>query len=155
MKRKKLIILSIVLVVIILTIIFILIFRKKDNNDSNFSNKEQLLAVAYLENFKEVSEKYIDDFTNIKVFQTTGEELYLVIPRYKDIKINIYESLLEEEKIIKGSLIGSTSEEFILNCEKSNVIFEVIYKDNTFEYSPSVNDEKKLNTNKYISNITK
>lgn len=163
MKKSSLII-SILLVASII-ILILSFFNKKNDKEiakidytSNivFTNEEQLLAIAYLNDINEVSSKYINDLENIKVYKISGEESYLIIPRYDDIEINIYESFLENNMLVKGNLISTTNLPFVIICNNSNIILEIKYNDNLFEYSPSINLENdSINMNEYVLDITK
>lgn len=115
--------------------------------------EEDLLAIAYLKDVLEYK-KYLNNYKNIKIYKISEYETYLILPKYKNMKINIYE--LEEDNK-KGNMINSANEPFVINCnneENSNVILEVMYKDITLEYELSLKDDK-LNKNKYITDITK
>lgn len=164
--KKKDFILVLFLIIAILVIISYFYNTNKEKEliqeytkNIKFTDEEQLLAVAYLSDISEVHSKYINNFENIKVYEMPGEEKYLIIPRYNDVKISIYNTKLEENKIKKDTLISKTSMPFIITCNdlenNFNIIIEVEYNKTIFEYLPSLNSEDNtLIKNKYILDIT-
>lgn len=161
--KKTNIILAILLILsmIILTLSFIEKKKELDIYDYakgiTFKNDSQLLAVAYLNSVEEATSRYVSNLDSIKIYQVSGNEKYLIIPRYKDMEISIYEINEDEEENKKKNLLTTTKSLFVINCnteEESNIILKVKYKDKTIEYIPSIKDSK-LNKNNYVLDITK
>ena len=158
MKRSNFII-AILLIISIIILGVSVLDKKKTSikeeidyaNNIKFADDKQLLAIAYINDFEEVSSKYISNLENIKVFQVNGNEKYLVIPRYDNIEINIYEIKNSEIE----NKIANTNLPFIINCNEnesiSNIIIEVKYNDIVFEFSPNIELKEKDNK---ISKIT-
>lgn len=147
-------------ILIILVIILALYFTNREKewvdyaSDINFDGR-QLIAIARLNSIEEVSSEYIKKFENIKVYELTNEGNYLIVPRYKSIEINIYNTVMEEKKV-KGDLIVTLTQPFAIKCNISDIMFEIRYKDNIIEYFPSLNSEDNtINVNKYVLDITK
>lgn len=144
--RKK-ISLTIIILLIIIGIILTIIFnqnKNKFNYNFIFTNDEELIGIAYLNNEKEASQ-YFDNLPDdqITTYTTNGEELYLIIPRSNNISITIYEANLEENgNLAKGEIIAKTNEPFIIKCNQSdivpNTILNIASNDITIEYSPSL-----------------
>ena len=158
MKKTNLII-CILLFLSILILVFSVIDIRKErslmeySNDISF-NKDSLIAVAFLNDSLDYK-NYLHDYDNIKIYQISSDETYLIIPKYKDTKINVYETTNEDDK--KDRLVNSTNKPFVITCNKdniSNIVLEVIYKDTTFEYSPLLKQGKVI-VNKYVTDITK
>lgn len=154
--KKTNVIICILLILSLLILIFSVIDIKKEKSlmeycDNVKINDDDLIGVALLNEKLEYKE-YLQNYKNIKIYQISEYETYLILPKYKKMKINIFELNENNEK---GSLINSTSEPFVINCnnvEQSNVILEITYKDITFDYILNLKDNK---TNKYITDITK
>ena len=170
MKKANLLLSLLLGISIIILVLAFFDKRKEETNKKEiitdytinieFNNDKQLLAVAYLNNIEEISSKYIFNLENIKVFQTNGNEKYLIIPRYNDIEISIYEASFNEDKFEKSNKIANTNLPFIINCNESenvsNIIIEVKYNNEVFDYSPSINlkDNNSI-LDEHILNITK
>ena len=159
MKKTSLLVASVVSLLVFGLIVYFNI--KKDKNDIEylkvdytgnveFTDEEQIIAIAYLNNIEEVSSKYIDNFENIKVYQIGDELKYLIIPRYEGVEVSIYEIKDNEE-----NLISFTKLPFIISCDNYSVMFKIKYKDITFDYSPSLDSGEESYINKYVIDITK
>jgi len=158
MKKSNLIVtIILIILVIILTLYFVNREKEKVDYSSNINfNGKQLIAIAWLNNIEEASSRYIKKFDSIKVYQLSGEQNYLILSRYKSIEINIFDVILEEDNFVKGDLIATVQQPFIISCDISNIMFEIKYKDKIFEYFPSLNSEdNSINTNDYVLDITK
>lgn len=158
-KSSILIAILLVLSIIILGLSFMIkkqeteIFDHVKNID--FTNKEQIIAIAYLDKIENYT-KYLSNYEHLKIYEITNEEAYLIIPRYKDSKINIYEVSFEEDKITKGNLLTSNNVPFVITCNEEgnpNIMLEIKYKDVIFEYSPILENDIIIK-NKYILDIT-
>lgn len=169
MKKSSFIIT--ILLFISIVILYISITNSKDINiNTNYKNinfkDNQLLAVAYLKDISEITSTYNNIVNNVNVIdyednELDGEELYLIIPRY-EMDINIYTAILDENtaKLIKDKLLKQTDKPFVIKCNvsdiMSNIIIEFNYKNNSYEYSPSLSlKDGKLNSNDRILDITK
>jgi len=156
---------SLIVVVLVTLLVFGLILYFYINDDKNnieyskvdytsnveFTDKEQIIAIAYLNDIEEASGEYIDNFENIKVYQIGDEERYLIIPRYETVKISIYE--LKDDK---ENLISITKLPFIISSNKSSVMFKIEYEDKKIEYIPEFDsDDNSVNVNEYLLDITK
>ena len=159
--KKRGLILSILLIVSIIILIIAFIDKTNDKSPkytSNiiFENDTQLLAIAKLETIEEATSRYMNKLKNVKVLKMEGDYIFLIIPRYDEVNINIYENILEEDNESKGNLISKTNLPFVITCDNSKVLFEVEYNDTSFEYIPSIsNEDDTININKYILDITK
>ena len=159
-NRKKLIIIGIILVVL-MAIFYILNNRfgiTKYAEDLNIpSDSKELIAIALLNNIEEAETKYkIED---AKVYEYNGGELYLIIPIYKNVSINVYSAVMEEADIVKDKLIASTNKPFILKCNVSdiipNIIIEIKQNNIVYEYSPSISlKDGSLYVNEYVMDIS-
>ena len=160
--KKSNIILAILLVLSIFILILSFIERKKElevydyAKKISFKNDIQLLAVANLNSTAEATSRYVPGLESIKIYQVLNEQEYLIIPRYKNMEISIYEISYDEEEKRLENLIASTNNLFILKSgmEEENVIIKVKYNDVNFEYIPIIT-EKKLKEDKYVLDITK
>jgi len=107
--------------------------------------KDQLYAVAYLgyitiEDMDYYLENYLDE-EEIPQYYFSGEEYYLIIPRYEDMEIRLYRNDL--------ATMGKTLEQeceagkpFIVQCNVSDIFpdvtVELIYNGETVEFSPYI-----------------
>lgn len=157
MKKSNLLVGGI-LIILVIALSFYFIRREKEwvdyASDINFDGR-QLLAIAKLNDISEVSDKYIKNFESIKVYQMDGEELYLIIPRYKSIEVKIYSVNLENNEVKKGDLIVTVNQPFTINCNISNIMFEIKYNNRIVSYFPKLNDNNMVIINDYVLDITK
>lgn len=83
---------------------------------------------------------FINDIGSDSFFETDSNELYLVIPADKEATVKIYKAVLDENtyKLKKGELLGEVSDgkPFILSCNISEIMPNVILSTDTFDYSP-------------------
>ena len=159
-NRKKLIIIGIILVVL-MAIFYILNNRfgiTKYAEDLNIpSDSKELIAIALLNNIEEAETKYkIED---AKVYEYNGGELYLIIPIYKNVSINVYSAVMEEADIVKDNLLYTTNKPFILKCNVSdiipNIIIEIKQNNIVYEYSPSISlKDGSLYVNEHVMDIS-
>ena len=160
-NRKKLIIIGIILVVL-MAIFYILNNRfgiTKYAEELNIpSDSKELIAIALLNNIEEAETKYkIED---AKVYEYNGGELYLIIPIYKNVGINVYSAVMEEADIVKDNLLYTTNKPFILKCNISdiipNIIIEIKQNNKIYNYSPGLDlKDGGVHTNEYVLDITK
>ena len=160
-NRKKLIIIGIILVVL-MAIFYILNNRfgiTKYAEDLNIpSDSKELIAIALLNNIEEAETQYkIED---AKVYEYNGGELYLIIPIYKNVSINVYSAVMEEADIVKDNLLYTTNKPFILKCNISdiipNTVVDIKQNNKIYNYSPGLDlKDGGVHTNEYVLDITK
>ena len=128
-----------IIVIIGLTLLVIMRIVSKINDskmyhliDNKFDKKE-LIAIVKLDNVQD-KDKYIKDNNSIKVYEYSSEVIYLFIPKYKDILIEVYN---EEE------LIYSINEPFIL-YGNDKLSISVKYKKKIVKYSLDGSDSKYI-----------
>jgi len=106
---------------------------------------DQLYAVAYLgyiniEDMDYYLENYVDE-ENVPHYYFSGDEFYLIIPRYEEMEIRLYRNDL--------ATMGKTLEQeceagrpFTLQCNVSDIFpdvtVELIYNGETVEFSPYI-----------------
>lgn len=127
-------------------------YAKKLNIDENI---DKLIGVTILENIDDIK-KY--SLNNIDIYENVGEELYLVIPIYKNVTMNIYTAVMEEDNIVKEKLIATTNKPYILKCNVSdiipNIIIEIKQNNKIYNYSPSISlKDGSLYVNEYVMDI--
>ena len=159
-NRKKLIIIGIIIVVL-MAVFYVLNNRfgitKYAENLNIASDSKELLAVALLNNIEEAETKYkIED---VKVYEYNGDELYIIIPIYKNVSINVYSAVMEEADIVKDKLLYTTNKPFILKCNISdiipNTIVDIKQNNKIYNYSPSLNlKDGSLYVNEYVEDIS-
>ena len=159
-NRKKLIIIGIIIVVLML-LFYVLNNRfgltKYAEELSIDKDTDKLIAVATINSVDEVKEKYFDE--EFMIYETNGEELYFVVPIQKNVTMNVYSAVMEETNIVKDKLIASTNKPFILKCNVSdiipNIIIEIKQNNKVYEYSPYISlKDGKLYTNEYVMDIS-
>lgn len=160
-NRKKLIVIGIVLVVLML-VFYVLNNRfgitKYAEDLGIASDSKELLAVALLNNIEEVETKY--GIKDIQTYEYNGDELYLIVPIYKNVSVNVYSAVMEEADIAKDKLLYSSSKPFVLKCNISdiipNTIVDIKQNNKIYNYSPSLNlKDGGVHTNEYVVDITK
>lgn len=119
---------------------------------------DKLIAVATVDSEDEVKEKYFNE--NFLLYETNGEELYFIVPIQKNVTMNIYSAVMEEADIVKDKLIASTNKPFILKCNVSdiipNIIIEIKQNNIVYEYSPSISlKDGSLYVNEHVLDVTK
>lgn len=160
-NKKKLIIIGIIIVVL-MAVFYVL------NNKfgmTKYAEKlgidkdtDKLIAVATIDSEDEVKEKYFNE--DFMLYETNGEELYFIVPIQKNVTMNIYSAVMEEADIVKDKLIASTNKPFILKCNVSdiisNIIIEIKQNNIVYEYSPSISlKDGSLYVNEYVLDIDK
>ncbi len=159
-NRKKLIVLGIIIVVL-MAIFYVL------NNKfgiTKYAEKlgidkdtDKLIAVAIINSESDVKEKYFDE--DFMLYEANGEELYFIVPIQKNVTMNIYSAVMEEADIVKDKLIASTNKPFILKCNVSdiipNIIIEIKQNNKVYEYSPYISlKDGSLYVNEYVMDIS-
>lgn len=159
-NRKKLIVLGIIIVVL-MAIFYVL------NNKfgiTKYAEKlkidkdtDKLIAVAIINSESEVKEKYFNE--DFMLYEANGEELYFIVPIQKNVTLNIYSAVMEEADIVKDKLIASTNKPFILKCNVSdiipNIIIEIKQNNKVYEYSPYISlKDGSLYVNEYVMDIS-
>ena len=119
---------------------------------------DKLIAVATVDSEDEVKEKYFNE--DFMLYETNGEELYFIVPIQKNVTMNIYSAVMEEADIVKDKLIASTNKPFILKCNVSdiipNIIIEIKQNNIVYEYSPSISlKDGSLYVNECVLDVTK
>lgn len=160
-NKKKLIIIGIIIVVL-MAVFYVLnskfgITKYAEELDID-KNTDKLIAAAIIESESEVKEKYFDE--EFMVYENVGDELYFIIPIQKNVTMNIYSAVMEEADIVKDKLIASTNKPFILKCNVSdiisNIIIEIKQNNIVYEYSPSISlKDGSLYVNEYVLDIDK
>lgn len=160
-NRKKIIIIGIIIVVL-MALFYVL------NNKFGITkyaeelkidkDTDKLIAVAMVGSESEVKEKYFDE--NFMLYGSNGEELYLIVPIQKNVTMDIYSAIMEDSDIVKDKLIASTNKPFILKCNISdiipNIIIEIKQNNKVYEYSPNISlKDGSLYVNKYVLDVTK
>lgn len=160
-NRKKLIVLGIIIVVL-MAIFYVL------NNKfgiTKYAEKlgidkdtDKLIAVAIINSESDVKEKYFDE--DFMLYEANGEELYFIVPIQKNVTMNIYSAVMEEADIVKDKSIASTNKPFILKCNVSdiipNIIIEIKQNNKVYEYSPYISlKDGSLYVNEYVLDVTK
>lgn len=160
-NKKKLIIIGIIIVVL-MAVFYVL------NNKfgmTKYAEKlgidkdtDKLIAVATIDSEDEVKEKYFNE--DFMLYETNGEELYFIVPIQKNVTMNIYSAVMEEADIVKDKLIATTNKPFILKCNISdiipNIIIEIKQNNKVYEYSPYISPKDgSLYVNEYVLNIDK
>ena len=160
-NRKKLIIIGVI--IIVLMVMFYALnnrfgitkYAEKMNIDKDI---DKLIAVSIINSESDVKEKYFNE--DFEIYETNGDELYFIMPIYKNVSINVYTAIMEETDIVKDKLITSTNKPFILKCNVSdiipNIIIEIKQNNKVYEYSPSISlKDGSLYVNEYVMDITK
>ena len=160
-NKKKLIIIGIIIVVL-MAVFYVLnskfgITKYAEELDID-KNTDKLIAAAMIESKSEVKEKYFDE--EFMIYENVGDELYFIVPIQKNVTINVYSAVMEESDIVKDKLIATTNKPFILKCNISdiipNIIIEIKQNNKVYEYSPYISlKDGSLYVNEYILDITK
>lgn len=159
-NKKKLIIIGIILVVL-MAVFYVL------NNKFGITkyaeelkidkDTDKLIAASIINSESDVKEKYFNE--DFEFYETNGDELYFIMPIYKNVTMNIYTAVMEEADIVKDKLIASTNKPFILKCNISdiipNIIIEIKQNNKVYEYSPSISlKDGSLYVNEYVEDIS-
>lgn len=160
-NRKKLIVIGIIIVVL-MAVFYVLnnkfgITKYAEKLDID-KDTDKLIAVATVDSEDEVKEKYFNE--DFMLYETNGEEIYFIVPIQKNVTMNIYYAVMEEADIVKDKLIASTNKPFILKCNVSdiipNIIIEIKQNNIVYEYSPSISlKDGSLYVNEYVLDVTK
>lgn len=105
----------------------------------------QLYAVAYLgyitiEEMDYYLENYLDE-ENVPQYYFSGDEYYLVVPRYEDMEVRLYRNdLVTMGKTLEQEC--EAGEPFIIQCNVSDIFpdvtVELTYQGETVEFSPYI-----------------
>lgn len=157
---KKLIVIGIIIVVL-MAVFYVLnnkfgMTKYAEKLDID-KDTDKLIAVATVDSEDEVKEKYFNE--NFLLYETNGEELYFIVPIQKNVTMNIYSAVMEEADIVKDKLIASTNKPFILKCNVSdiipNIIIEIKQNNIVYEYSPSISlKDGSLYVNEHVMDIS-
>lgn len=136
---KKILLSSFIALLFLLTIYFS--FENTTNYSSKlpFNNAKFLIAIFDDETIvkKYYSSKELNKVQNINI---DGINKFLIIPRYKNIEIEIYKQELKEDGKMKETLVKKVNEPFYLECNisdlYSNAVIKIKYKNKTYNYSP-------------------
>ena len=160
-NRKKLIVIGIIIVVL-MAVFYVLnnkfgMTKYAEKLDID-KDTDKLIAVATVDSEDEVKEKYFNE--DFMLYETNGEELYFIVPIQKNVTMNIYSAVMEEADIVKDKLIASTNKPFILKCNVSdiipNIIIEIKQNNIVYEYSPSISlKDGSLYVNECVLDVTK
>lgn len=160
-NRKKLIVIGIIIVVL-MAVFYVLnnkfgMTKYAEKLDID-KDTDKLIAVATVDSEDEVKEKYFNE--DFMLYETNGEEIYFIVPIQKNVTMNIYYAVMEEADIVKDKLIASTNKPFILKCNVSdiipNIIIEIKQNNIVYEYSPSISlKDGSLYVNEYVLDVTK
>ena len=118
------------------------------------------LGVAYLGYFVETFDDTKDYFKYLGIYEdypfveemelcdlivNENNEMYLVVPADNTETVKVYDAVLNEEtyELEKGELLGESAngKPFLLLCNVSEIIPNVIISKGTFEYSPCLSGE--------------
>ena len=165
MKKNKNGVIVVFVIIIILIIVGVIISNMDDSNmlkeakDVGLTaNDNYLIGVSLLDNKEQVTD-YID--SEVKFYDLNGDEIYLIVPKYKDTTVKIYESeLTDDGNLEKANLVDTLSEPFIIKCNISDIVPSVILKitheDRVEEYSPFISlKDGSLVTSDFVYNFTK
>lgn len=142
MKSKKVILIFL----IVLMVVTIGLFMWWNSNKSISFDGDEVIAVINIgtdeKNYDySLVKKYYGN-KKIPEISVSGSEKYLIIPRYKDSYINVYELVMNDSGSFDKIKRGMFSEPFYVTCNisdiYSNVLIEVIYKDTVYDYSPYI-----------------
>lgn len=144
MKNKKVI--FGVIIVLLVIIISVFAWTKISRKIPFEKNDGKLMAII---NLGDNEENY--DYSLVKKYygnkkmpeiNISDSEKYLIIPRYADSYINVYELVMNDSGGFDKIKRGMFSEPFYVTCNisdiYSNVLIEVIYKDTVYDYSPYI-----------------
>lgn len=160
-NRKKLIVIGIIIVVL-MAVFYVLNSKfgitKYAKELKIDKDTDKLIAVSIINSESDVKEKYFDE--EFMVYENVGDELYFIVPIQKNVTINVYSAVMEESDIVKDKLIATTNKPFILKCNVSdiipNIIIEIKQNNKVYEYSPSISlKDGSLYVNEYVLDITK
>ena len=159
-NRKKIIIIGIILVVL-MALFYVLnnkfgITKYAEELEID-KNTDKLIAVAMVSSEGEVTEKYFNE--DFMLYEANGEEMYFIVPIQKNVSMNIYSAVMEEADIVKDKLIATTNKPFILKCNISdiipNIIIEIRQNNKVYEYSPSISlKDGSLYVNEHVMDIS-
>ena len=160
-NKKKLIIIGITIVVL-MAVFYVLNSKfgitKYAKELKIDKDTDKLIAVSIINSESDVKEKYFDE--EFMVYENVGDELYFIVPIQKNVTINVYSAVMEESDIVKDKLIATTNKPFILKCNVSdiipNIIIEIKQNNIVYEYSPYISPKDgSLYVNEYVLNIDK
>ena len=149
MKKKFIMLLiSIIILILCVFIFFTDSIPSKYGKGIEFSNKEQLIAVFYLENVEgeydySLVNKYFSDkeIESFDVLEMGGDECYFIVPRY-NMHITISSLTMAEDGVTKKSLYTTKEQPFFLKCNMSDIFsnseLSFQYAGQNYEYSPYI-----------------
>ncbi len=118
-------------------------------------------ADDYVAQGEAVTEAYFSYPYQHKVYDFSGDEVYLFLPRFVDSEIYVYESVFAEDDLVKGDLreIICWEDYFLLQCNVSdiysNVILEMEYQGEMISFSPSISlKDGSLQQSDYWKDVT-
>lgn len=136
---KKILLMVIILFLGLLTIYFA--FENTTNYSSKLPFKSDKFLIAIFDDETIVKKYYSSkELNKVQDINIDGINKFLIIPRYKDIEIEIYKQELKEDGKMKETLAKKVNEPFYLECNVSdlysNVVIKIKYKNKTYNYSP-------------------
>ena len=136
------------LLFVIITLVIYLVFHF-DILNSNYQNldydENDVMAIIYVGSNMDsydysLVNKYFDE-EEIPEVKLSGEEKYLIIPRY-NMDINIYGLEMNDNGLFVRKFIDTIKGNFYLICNESdlysNVLISFDYKNKEYEYSPYI-----------------
>lgn len=105
---------------------------------------DQLCAVASIgytntNDLPLYAKKYLNNKTDFPTYKISHGDYYLIIPRYKDMKVELYKNIMDSDKPTLVSEIDS-SKPFIIACNVSDVFpdstVSITYNGETIKFSP-------------------
>lgn len=141
MKNKK-----VILVFLMLFVLVIIGFFMWRNSRSISFKDDKVMAIINIGSDEKsydysLVKKYYGN-KKIPEISTSGSEKYLIIPRYKDSYINVYELVINDSGSFDKIRRGMFSEPFYITCNISdifsNVLIEMIYDGKVYNYSPYI-----------------
>lgn len=127
---------------------------------AEIADKSAFLGIAYLgysdgafdDIRKQLSEMtlceaypFLNDITADALYKTESNELYLAVPADKNATVEIYSAVLNEStyELERGELLGKSEngKPFLLSCNVSEIMPNVIISTEGIDYSPSLSGE--------------
>ena len=162
MKNKKVI--FGVIIVLIVIIISVFAWTKISRKIPFEKNDGKLMAII---NLGDNEENY--DYSLVKKYygnkkmpeiNISDSEKYLIIPRYADSWIDVYEFVLKEDGTFEKISRGTFNEPFYLTYEASDIysviLIELVYDNETYNYSPYISlKDGSLFVEDFVLEVTK
>ena len=165
MKKKIIMIFSILFLLLFCYLFYLNYLGKSSNNITTYAKQlnidektDKLLAVKYSNSIKDPYLNKLEDKPTI--YSNDGEELYLIVPIKKNLKLSIYQTILGEVDIEKENFLGTETKPFIVKGNISdiipNMLIEFQYKNKIYNYSPSLSlKDGSLNLEEFILDLDK